>query len=380
MRPMLQNLPLMICVISLTGCSGKDGYFRDKSNDYVKEYTISPLSVPEGMNTKPLGSVMMIPPATVVDIELAEKFKVPRPDQRLKSKYSGDQYSVERRGDDVWIIASGSMNEVWLRLDDFFKYIKLPLVIQDTSKGFLETDWFNFGNADDYGVVSRAIGNMVGISDLELMEDRFQLEVRQGDEDSVSEIHIQHKGRSPVSSGDKPLSEPSSWDNLGERSQRMNEALASDMLVFLVGSKGGSSVSLLAQDLDADTNTELTLDGNGNPLLSIKGLPFGHSWLAIGDALSSAGITIVDRNQSIGIYYLSKDSEATIKSQGKPGFFARLFSSKKEKGVVEPEILHLRVSKFPDSIQVSVEKDLATSADKDQSQKLLELVRDNLKL
>ncbi|MDP0562106.1 MAG: outer membrane protein assembly factor BamC [Candidatus Endonucleobacter sp. (ex Gigantidas childressi)] len=379
MRLMLQNLPLMICVIILAGCTGKDGYLRDKTSDYVKERTISPLKVPAGMNAKPFEAVMVIPPVTGVSVEVVESFKVPRPEQSLTSKDSGDQYRLERRGDDVWIIASGSPKEVWLRLAGFFKYIKLPLVIQNMRKGVLETEWFNFANTDDYGVVFRSIGNMIGIADLELMEDRFKLEVHQGAEDNSSDIHIQHKGRPPVSSGGKPPVELGIWGNLGEKSHRMSKALASDMMVFLVENKNSGPVSLLAKDFDVDANTELTRDGNGNPLLSIKDLPFSRSWSAIGDALKLAGVIIVDRNRSSGIYYLSKNSEATIQSQEKPGFFSGLFSSKKKKGIVSPGMLHLRVSRFPDSVQVSVEKDSATSADKDQSQKLLELVRNNLK-
>ena len=46
---------------------------------------------------------------------------------------------------------------------------------------------------------------------------------------------------------------------------------------------------------------------------------------------------------------------------------------------MESETLRLRVSQFADSIQVSVEKDLATSADQDESKKLLELIKSNLK-
>ncbi len=380
MRPMLKSLPLVVCVITLAGCSnpfGKEGYLRDKSGDYTKAKTAEPIQVPEDLNAKPLDTVLMIPPIAETNITVSEDYQVPRPDQRLTRK-EGETYSIERDGDKSWLLAAKGPSEIWPRLEAFLEESKLDITMQDSRKGIIETNWADFSKDSEHGVVLRTIGKLVGVEDLDPMEDRFRIEVRGGVKPGTTEVHIQHKGRPPVESGNNPGPEPSDWNNLGPRSLRMDQAFASEMLVFLAKGDDNSSVSYLARDIDIGTNTELSRDGNGNPLLNIRGLPYSRSWAAIGDALDQAGITVADRNRSAGIYYLSTNAKTIAAPKKEQGFFSKLFSSKDKKAVPE-ETLHLRVSEFSDSVQVSVEKDSSTSADKEESLKLLELIKENLK-
>ena len=384
MRPMLKKLPLMICVIGLAGCSnpfGKEGYLRDKSGDYTQARVTDPIQVPENFHdAKPLDSALVIPKIANTDQALPEEFEVPRPSQRLTGQGGEAVYSLERVGDDVWVQAAQSPSEIWSRLNAFFKNKKLPLSGKNAQKGTLETEWVRFDSESDYGVVLRTIGKLVGVSDLDPMEDLFLIEVREGAKKGTAEIHIRHKGRPPVKSGKAPSPVSAQWNNLGERSQRMNQALASDMLIFFAGNQESGSASLQDQNLDISASAELTQDGNGSPLLTIKGAPYSRGWSAVGDALSAAGVNIIDRNRSAGIYYLPADAKATVLPEEKPGFFSRLFGSDtKDVRAAEQDTLLLRVSQFPELIQVSVEKDSATAADKETSETLLKLIKDNLK-
>ncbi|WP_263080166.1 outer membrane protein assembly factor BamC [Endozoicomonas sp. Mp262] len=378
MRVMLKSLPLIACAVALAGCSnpfGKQGYLRDKSGDYTKAETAGPAKVPEGMNAKSLGSVLVIPPIENEHVKLSEDYEVPRPAQRL-TRGDGETYSIERDGDRSWLLAARNPSEIWPRVEAFVGEAELPVTRADAKKGVLETGWINLGKDSEHGLVLRTVGKWVGVKDLDPIEDRFRIEVIRGTREGTSEIHIQHKGRPPSGSGKAP--EPAVWNNLGDRSLRVIQALSADMLVFLAKSDEGS-VSYLAQELDIKGNTELSQDGNGNPLLAIRGLSYAQSWAAIGDALSKAGIPVSDRNRSAGIYYLPLDPKKITAPEKEKGFFSRLFGSDKKEPEAKGENLHLRVSQFPDMVQVSVEKDSSTSAGKEESQKLLELIRKNLK-
>ncbi|MDB2384400.1 outer membrane protein assembly factor BamC [Endozoicomonas sp.] len=383
MRPMLKKLPLVIGVIGLAGCSnpfGKEGYLRDKSGDYTQARVTEPLKVPERLHdAKPLDSALVIPKTAYTGQVLPEAFEVPRPSQRLIGQGGEAVYSLERQGDDVWVQAVQSPSEIEARVNAFFENKKLPLSEHSAQQNTLETEWVHFDSEGEYGVVLRTIGKLVGVKDLDPMEDRFLIKVRKGGKPNTSEVHIQHKGRTPVKSGEHaPV--PAQWNNLGERSQRMNQALASDMLIFFAGNQDGDSTSYQDQNRDMSGSAELTQDGNGSPLLTIKGMPYGRSWSAVGDALDAAGVSIIDRNRSAGIYYLPADAKAAVQPEEKSGFFARWFGSdNKEVKAVSQDTLLLRVSQFPDLIQVSVEKDSATSVDKETSETLLALIKDRLK-
>lgn len=52
----------------------------------------------------------------------------------------------------------------------------------------------------------------------------------------------------------------------------------------------------------------LTQDGNGYPLLSVSG-DFNPVWDRLGEALRAAGVKVEDRDQRVGLYYLSLDDE-----------------------------------------------------------------------
>lgn len=375
MNMIWKNLLVVTAVIALAGCSGPAGkrdYFRDRSGDYTRAETLKPIKVPEDLAAKPLGNVLAIPAISATDAP-EKAAQVPRPKQRLSRGINGETYSIEQNGKSSWLLAAKKPGELWPRIEAFAEESGLPVASAMANKRLLTTGWVNLGKDSEYGLVLRSLGKLVGIKDLDPMEDRFRIEVVPGAIAGSAEIHIQHQGR-PLSG--KGRGEPSRWNNLEDRSFRMVKALAGELLVFLARIDEEGSVSYLSQKKDISADAELTQDGNGNPILAIRGLSYAQGWSAVGEALTRARIAVSDRNRSAGLYYLSAAAGVSTPEK-KSGWFSRLMGSKK-KAVAQESGLHLRVSWFPDMIQVSVEKDASTSADKKESQKLLKRVRESL--
>ena len=377
----LKSLSVMACAMMLAGCAnpfGQDGYFRDKSGDYTEARVKEPLKVPEHMNPVPMGDILAIRAISQDHSDLSADFEVPRPDQRL-SQNAGNVFSLEREGPRQWVLAGKNPSEIWPKVLVFLEENDVTVVTKNVKQGFLETEWADLRKDQQPGFMYRTLGKLVGAEDAVPVEERFRLEIRQGVRPGSTEIHLQHKGRPLTVEGRPPAPEPEEWDNL-ERSRRMNDEVLNELLLFLVKDEDEKSVSYLAQDLDLGSLVSMDRDGNGNPLLRIAQLSYARSWAAVGDALEKAGVEVTDRNRSAGIFYIQISPEGEVATpEEKPGFFARVFGSKDQEEATPKDVVHMRVSELNGVVRVAVEKDANTSAPIEVSQKLLNLVKDNLK-
>ena len=383
MRRTLLSLSVLTCVMTLAGCAnpfGQQGYLRDKSGDYTQEKAAEPVKLPEGSNAKDLGDILVVPETGQAWQQLPAEFEIPRPAQRLSMK-EGDNYSLERDGVDEWLLTGKSPAEIWPGVLSFLENNGVTASSQNPRTGVIETTWADFGDDKEHGVMYRAFGSLVGVENLEQMEDRFRFDIRNGVKAGTAEVFVTHQGRPLTKEGKEPAPVPQEWDNLGERSKKLNEGVLGELMIYLARDDMDTSVSKLALGLDVGSLTDLTKDGNGNPVLAVRDLSYARAWAAVSDALDKAGLTVVDRNRSAGIFYLSEDPQQIDKPAKEKGFWAGLFSDEEKTAneAMTPETLTVRVSNFPEVVQVSVEKNVNTSAPVDVSEKLLKLIQDNLK-
>ena len=380
MSRVMKTLPVMACALVLVGCSnpfGKQGYFRDKSGDYTKARVTEPLVIPQQLNAQSMNESLVIPEIAASHDNLSDEFEVPRPDQRL-SQEEGQDLSIERQGNDRWLLIEGSTpGEVWSKVQGFVESRQLPVASENVQQGFLETDWKNLGKDAEQGFFTRNVNKLFGAEVTGPMEDRFLIEVRQGVQPDSSEVHLKHKGRSLVQDG--KAVEPENWNNLPERSSQMDEVVLGELMLFIAEYGKEKSVSLLAQDLNLGELAVLEQDGAGNPQLRLNNLSFARSWSAVESALKEAGLSIVDRNRSAGLLYVS--SRAPAKEKESEGFFSGWFGSDddKEAELQSAEELRVRVVEQAGAVRVSVEKDANTSAERETSMKILNQIKEHLK-
>lgn len=375
----IKTLPVVACALALAGCAnpfGKEGYFRDKSGDYTQAKVTQPLEIPDQMNTEPMVESLSIPPISEDHAHPESDFDVPRPDQRLTQK-QGEAYTIEREGDEEWLLVGHSPSEVWPKVLAFLEENDIPVRSRNVKQGILETEWADLGKYPDKGYVSRAFSKLFGAEVTGPVEDRFRFEVQQGVTPDSSEVRIKVKSRAILEEG-QPITEPE-WNNLAERSQKLGDSLLNQLLLFMVRDDSEKSVSYLAQDLDLGNLAVIERDGAGNPLLRLDQLSYARSWSAVDAALQKAGVDVTDKNRSAGIFYLQVHPEGVVKKEKESsGWFSGWFGGE-EKKQAPKDVLLMRVSELNGVVWVSVEKDANTSAPADISLKLLKLVKENLK-
>ncbi|WP_211825703.1 outer membrane protein assembly factor BamC [Kistimonas asteriae] len=373
----VRMLPLVAAVsLVLGGCSyltGKDGYFRDKSEDYAAEKTYGRLTLPEGLNPREMPEYLRVPE------QVAESGKVggevPRPDQRIM-RTADEGYSVQRSGDQRWLLAEKSPEKIWPQLVRFWDVSNIPLSTSDAKQGVMETQWIVMRDETSKDLVRRLFGRVVGMDSTEPQEDRFRLTVRQGVRAGTSEIRLQHANRA-LGSEDKAV-----WrdgESESGKNTSLEAGLLNEMLVFLVQNADDQSVSLVAQNLSIGDQSALIYDGNGNPVLKIS-QPFARSWQAVSVALSEAKISVTDQNRSAGIFYIELGEHKADKDDQK-GFFGGLFGGSADDSEDEetPKTAYrVRISPLGDEVQVTLEKDLNTLPPVDVSEKVLQSIKSHL--
>ena len=340
-----------ICVLavtasSVTGCGwlmGKDGYFRDRGGDYLEARPTPVMQLPAGTQAKHLDPLLPIP-HRITAAAPTDDYKVPRPQALPASAFSGD-FSVQKSGSLSWVVAQRIPAQVW------------PVAQQ-----FFEENGFKIAE-------ERAHRQLWGSAPNDL-QTRFRVRIEPGVQRNSSEIFIDQAQRNASSQVAAPWSENSTTNSTAA-------VLLEELNVYLAQSnEKGDSVSLLASKT-YDTPKRVTLiDGGNNTKVLRLDASFDRAWSSVGRALSAADIRVDDLNRSTGVYYIDL-AEGAKKEE--PGFFKRLFSSKKKAAeTVSKERYIVRLTAINQQVFVSVERDLETLAPADVSLRVLEQLRSNL--
>ena len=370
-------LLLLAGAMTLAGCSspfGKEGYIRDRSGDYTEARTTKPVEIPEDMDSQVLGDILVIPQISQSSDDLSKEFEAPRAPQRLMLK-EGDSYSIERSSTQDWLAVDRTVAEVWPGLVSYVKQMGANVVVKNPVNGTIETGWMDYSKDERHGVVYRTVGKLFGADNMDPMEDRFRFQLKPGEKENTAAVYVYHQGRPLSDSDSKEV--PKNWDNQGERSKKVTNNVLAGLLVYLARNETKSSLSLQAQSQDLGNVTAMGRDGNGNPVLTMRGISFARAWDSTTEALNKAGLKVLDRNRSAGLLYLSDDLSGKQEKESK-GFWSRLFGSDDDDGGDKENRLTLRVSNYAEVVQFSVEKDVNTSAPEDVSTRLLKLIQDNL--
>ena len=170
-------LPLFIGLISLTltGCGflfGKEGYFRDRGDDYLKVETIPPIQIPPSIGNTTLEQLFVIPKIDDDKTVLPSEFTVPRPDQ-VAVNADEDNVRIQKLGERQWIVIDSPPEQVWPRVLQYLANSDVDVSEQSPTKGLIETDWLAYEND-------------------EVTKNKYRIMIEQGLQHGSTEIHILH--------------------------------------------------------------------------------------------------------------------------------------------------------------------------------------------
>ncbi|MEX1033600.1 MAG: outer membrane protein assembly factor BamC [Cellvibrionaceae bacterium] len=287
----------LLCIVNLTGCGflfGKEGYFRDRGDDYLKADSIPPMRVPDGTNQELLGQLYVVPTVNKADYEYPTEFEVPRP-EALSSNIYSENVKIQRLGEQSWIFINASPSEVWPRVRNFLNTTGLQVAHTNPPRGLIETTWLNFKDDTQY-------------------RDKYRLRIEQGIQPDSAEIHVTHFNMPRDAEMPAEINWPARSSDAERESWMINELAAN-----LAAEIGSASASLLAQTIGGSQKIGISNRG-GEPALRME-LDPDRALASLNHALDQEWLRIVDQDSDAGIYYVHySDPE-----EG-DGFFSGWFS------------------------------------------------------
>ena len=365
MKPVLGALTLALFG-SLGGCgylTGEDGYFRDRGSDYQGVVIEPRITVPEGIESKPLGDLLPVP-GQVTAKAGNEEFELPRPQPMIVSADAAE-FSLQQNGSVRWVQAQRSAAEAWPLVRQFWADYQIPVASETPELGQLQTGWVAFDLQADNPLLRRILPAIGQGRQVEGQEHRFRMRVEPGVQGGSSELYVTHMSRSQ---GGTRTEWPENSDNAN-----LERAVLAELETYLNQSRGGASItSLMAAQ--AGPRATLARDGAGNPVLTLQS-DFNRAWASVGQALSQADIRIADLNRSAGVYYI--DLAQAASAQEKPGFFGRLFGRDEEQEDTAQRT-EVRLTAVGGNVQVTVDESINTAADPRVATDVLERIQANL--
>ena len=356
---------LALAVSTLNGCSwltGEDGYFRNRSSDYLKSRQAAPLKLPEGVQARRSEELLPIPYNVPLDPTQAV-FELPRPRTMAVAAERSD-FSLQRSGEQRWLVAQRAPVEVWPLVRQFLGESGLQVIEERQQSGEMLTHW--------KAAEKLPAGVIRDLDDADEKEVAFRVRIEPGAQRNSSEIFLISNQRKLGSQA-----EPE-WPRIPAE-PKLDAALLEQLQINLAASSGRSgSVSLLAgRNFDTPGRVLMGRDGNGNPQLTLS-TDMDRAWSAIGRALGDANVRVDDLNRSLGIYYINLAEDAQ-KPGDTPGLFSNLLGSKDAAAVeARAERYQVRLTSVGDSVKVSVDKNTDTVAPVDVARRVLGLIQDKL--
>lgn len=354
---------LVVAASSMTGCGwlwGSDGYFRDRGSDYLEARPAPVMQLPEGVQAKHLDPLLPIP-HRIASAETEGKYQVPRPEPLPVSTLAGD-FSMQKSGPLSWMVAQRIPAQVWPVAQQFFENNGFIIIDERPHLGEFTTQW------QSPGEINAALAQRVWSADKpHVMQMSFRVRIEPGVQRNTSEVFVDQAKRSAASSS------ASAWTD-GTTTGAEARVLLTELNKYLTERhEQGDSFSLVAsKTYDTPKRVALIDGGNGVKVLRLDAT-FDRAWSSVGRALNAADIQVDDLNRSTGLYYIDLAQKA---QHSEPGFFKRLFSSKKKAAKqVSSEPYLLRLTAINNQVFVSVERDLETLAPSDVSERVLEKIR-----
>ncbi|WP_160152735.1 outer membrane protein assembly factor BamC [Microbulbifer sp. ALW1] len=296
---------LCAAVTTLGGCGifGKDGYFRDRGDDYQLADTLPPLQMPEGISSKNQEELYEIPHINNSDVERGE-FVVPRP-QALSVNAGLDRVKIQKLGNRRWVLVNQPPDEVWPQLHYFLRTAGLQLAMSDAGAGTMETTWLTFGENPE-------------------SKDKYRLQVESGVQPDTTEIHVRHLAV-PL---DAPVGGSVNWPAQSSDPEREGWMI-DEMSGALAAESTGAAASLVAQAIGGGKVKVQVMEPAGKEPFIALDLAMNRAWATVAHALNTGAYRLHKEDADLGILYVTYDSDREL-SEEDDGWFSSWRSGKGE--------------------------------------------------
>ena len=225
-----------------------------------------------------------------------------------------------REGNQRWLVVSRPADKVWDPVIEFWKTNGFNLVTEAKDVGIVETDWAENRAKLPQDFVRRTLGKVLDSLYSTGERDKYRTRIERNAQGGV-EIYITHRGM--VENYANNLKTSTIWQPRPSDPELEIEFLRR-LMVKLGATPEAAKAAAAPATLTASSPVS-TIDGQPSIVLSDS---MDRSWRRAGVALDRSVFTVEDRDRTKGVYFVRYVAPGTAAQE--PGFFERLFSSKKE--------------------------------------------------
>ncbi|HSX70263.1 MAG TPA: outer membrane protein assembly factor BamC, partial [Pseudomonas sp.] len=191
---------LALIISSTSGCGwlwGDEGYFRDRSTDYLDARQSAPMQVPPSVDAKRLDPLLPVPAHVASSSETPQSFEVPRPQALGATGDRASEFSLQKSGDSRWLVAQRTPAEVWPVARSYFENNGFRIAEERPQTGEFVTEWQ--GSQDLAPSMGRRVASLMSDEDNQV---RVRVRVEPGVVRNTSEVFVVIAEREEGSSAD----------------------------------------------------------------------------------------------------------------------------------------------------------------------------------
>lgn len=282
---------------------------------------------------------------------------------------STDAVSVQRNGDQRWLVVKQTPEQLWPQLRQFWENQGFAIETESATTGTMETNWVENRSKIPQDFIRNALGRVFDSAYSTGERDKFRTRLERLP-DGSTEIWISHRGAEEVLQGAQK--ETTIW------TVRPNDpGLEAQFLGRLVAQLTGVKETKPAETMVANAPVapqQATLVGNAVELNE----GFDRAWRRVGLALDRVGFTVEDRDRVQGVYFVRYvDPDAA----NKDGFFKKLFTFGADDKAKEAQRYRVivKAEQGASTSQVSVQTNDGKLETGETGAKILKLLADELK-
>ncbi len=369
-------LAVMI-VATLGGCESMSVSQMGKRIDYKSAGSGPSLELPPDLTAPQYDDRYAVTSAS----EFAAK-SANRPKQTdLLPVNSGDA-RIARAGTERWLVVKGTPEQAWSNVRSFWLDNGFVLATEQPALGVMETDWAENRAEIPQDVFRKYVGKYFDVFYTTYKRDKFRTRIERGTEPGTVEIYVSHRGMEqvPTVKVDNVQGAAFAWAVMPPNPNLEAEMLSRLMVRF--GTPEAQAVALASPSAAAAAPVHARLEKSVDGLSKlVVDDPFDRAWRRVGLALDRTGFTVVDRDRSTGVYFVRfSDPDADMaKKDSEKGFLSKVLNFWKTDEKDKPEQYRIKVVETAPQSTVSVQDPNGAPDRSQASDKILALLRDQLK-
>jgi len=295
---------LIFIGVLLVGC-GENGYFRDRSHDYIKAQDDKHLVIPAELENTTADTNNLFPiPSDVADFKENKAQFISRP-HSANQQEDLQEFIMQQGADGAWLLVLREPAQIWVTTYNLLTNLGFNLLDRDSNQvGELNTNLLSVNKVNSALIKNNY--NALGVDNSAMIS--LKVKINRGIKPNSSEIYIYAHTKK-------------------DHKLTINHQAESELLQVLqntLQNQNNAEVSLLASQYFTGYNLPtLDKDDKGVSYLSFN-TDFDRTWAYLERAISNTKIKIEDINRSDGIFYLEVSEQLP-----KPNFLVRWFTSKK---------------------------------------------------